>query len=712
MHTNIKNQFKTPLSFNDFEVLKEIGSGYFASVYRVRYKIDGQIYAIKRYDKSKDKKESELDYYREKAILYDLDKRGYPSIVKLYADFEDNVSRNLVMECVEGITLQKKRGNMNGYVPQNEVINILTQLLETLQFLHEKCNIIHRDIKPSNIIIQKDNKIKLLDFGISVYMENLDQNLVSKKSVRGELNYVAPEILMKFYGSPTDYDYKMDIFSLGFTMYSFMNPTNNEDEVNLPQITIKNKGSHERQDLFIQNNFYEPWLIDFVELLYDNDQMIRPSAADALKLLKKFQTNPQTTYLFNKLKYNNRQENVKNINLIFRRMDSNAVNSMSNVAPISNPMVNSAQQMNNMFNTNMPSINLHRINSVEIQKKNRMEPIFLNNNMGKENRVISSMKSLLQVLYHLDNMNYIKAQILSLFSNTKIDYSPFFIHYFYQILNNVQPANCGQLINQVNYTQYINQFIQRVFIKNKSGISGTRPIILFYMITSIIRDDFLNIPYFNGYQNNIFDYMIQSNFSILNNLIPMTNPLVYNSVSQAIYNFKNNYKGHFVDNFYFFILSVSTCPNCNNLFGVRTQLSQFLQLEVKNPQNNISDLVSYYFCPKLGYGNYNCQNCGLKGQKTKKIYCLNLPNYLILEFEDKNAVNFSDNIFVPLFNGNNITYQFSSCIYKIKKNDISDFVAVFKIGNNYYFYSDDKIEQCPKEYINLQCPSLAIYIKK
>lgn len=712
MHTNIKNQFKTPLSFNDFEVLKEIGSGYFASVYRVRYKIDGQIYAIKRYDKSKDKKESALDYYREKAILYDLNKRGYPSIVKLYADFEDNVSRNLVMECVEGITLQKKRGNMNGYVPQNEVINILTQLLETLQFLHEKCNIIHRDIKPSNIIIQKDNKIKLLDFGISVYMENLDQNLVSKKSVRGELNYVAPEILMKFYGSPTDYDYKMDIFSLGFTMYSFMNPTNNEDEVNLPQITIKNKGSHERQDLFIQNNFYEPWLIDFVELLYDNDQMIRPSAADALKLLKKFQTNPQTTYLFNKLKYNNRQENVKNINLIFRRMDSNAVNSMSNVAPIPNPMVNSAQQMNNMFNTNMPSSNLHRINSVEIQKKNRMEPIFLNNNMGKENRVISSMKSLLQVLYHLDNMNYIKAQILSLFSNTKIDYSPFFIHYFYQILNNVQPVNCGQLINQVNYTQYINQFIQRVFIKNKSGISGTRPIILFYMITSIIRDDFLNIPYFNGYQNNIFDYMIQSNFSILNNLIPMTNPLVYNSVSQAIYNFKNNYKGHFVDNFYFFILSVSTCPNCNNLFGVRTQLSQFLQLEVKNPQNNISDLVSYYFCPKLGYGNYNCQNCGLKGQKTKNIYCLNLPNYLILEFEDKNAVNFSDNIFVPLFNGNNITYQFSSGIYKIKKNDISDFVAVFKTGNNYYFYSDDKIEQCPKEYINLQCPSLAIYIKK
>jgi hypothetical protein len=329
--------------------------------------------------------------------------------------------------------------------------------------------------------------------------------------------------------------------------------------------------------------------------------------------------------------------------------------------------------------------------------------------MGKENRVVSSMKSLLQVLYRLDNMNYIKAQIFSLFSNSQIDYSPFFIHYFHQILNNVQPVSCGQLINQVNYTQYINQFIQKVFINNKSGISGTRPIILFYMITSIMRDEFLNNPFFNNYQNIIFDYMIQNNFIILNNLIPMQNPLIYNSISQAIINFKNNFKGPFVDNFYFFILSVSRCPNCNNLFGVRTQVSQFVPLDVKNPQNNISDLVNYYFCEKLGYGNYSCQICGLQGQKKKRLYCLNLPNYLILEFEDKNLVNFSDNIFVPLFNGNMFTYQFSSCIYKFKKNDISDFVAVFKYGNDYYFYSDDKIEQRPKEFINSQCPSLAIY---
>ena len=709
MHTNIKNQFKTPLSFNDFEVLKEIGSGYFASVYRVRYKIDGQIYAIKRYDKSKDKKESELDYYREKAILYDLNKRGYPSIVKLYADFEDNVSRNLVMECVEGITLQKKRGNMNGYVPQNEVINILTQLLETLQFLHEKCNIIHRDIKPSNIIIQKDNKIKLLDFGISVYMKNLDPNLVSKKSVKGELHYVAPEILMKFYGSPTDYDYKMDIFSLGFTMYSFMNPTNNEDEVNLPQITIKNKGSHERQDLFIQNNFYEPWLIDFVESLYCKDQNKRPMAAEALNLLQQFQTNPNCTHIFNNLKNKNRENNINNMNVLFSRRDSsNVINNIHKFnTSVPNQMSSSVQQINNFPNTAMP---IQRMNSSIIPTLNRVEPIFLTNDMGQEIGILSSMKSLLQVLYHLDRMSFIQAQILSLFIDTRIDYSKYFIHSFQQMLNNVHPKNCNQIqINQVYYTQIVNDFIRKVFIYNNSGISGTRPIILFYMITSIIKENFLQ--YFNSYQNKLLDYIINNNFIPLNNIIPMTtNPKIYNQISKLIYEFKNNFKGPLVDNFYFFILIVSRCTICKNILGIRTRGVQFLQLDVPNPQNNITDLINNYFSFNES-GNKYCEYCKLNRQKMKRLYCLNLPNYLILELEDKNSVNFNSNIMLPLFDGTMCSYQYESCIYKLKINNITDFVSVFRSGNNYFFYSDDKIGPYNQAYMNLQCPSLAIYKK-
>ena len=696
MHTNIKNQFKTPLSFNDFEVLKEIGSGYFASVYRVRYKIDGQIYAIKRYDKSKDKKESELDYYREKAILYDLNKRGYPSIVKLYADFEDNVSRNLVMECVEGITLQKKRGNMNGYVPQNEVINILTQLLETLQFLHEKCNIIHRDIKPSNIIIQKDNKIKLLDFGISVYMENLDQNLVSKKSVRGELNYVAPEILMKFYGSPTNYDYKMDIFSLGFTMYSFMNPSNNENEINLPKKTERKNKNITRKDLYINNTSYEPWLIKFVTFLYHKDQFVRPSAARALEILQKLQFDPNYNYNFESI---NNQTNINNMNVLFSRQDSsNVINNMNNFnTTIPNAMSNSVQQINTMMpSNNVPHSSVQRVNT--FSTLNGIEPLFLNAEMGQEIKVLSSMKSLLQVLLRLDGMDYIQAQTMSLFTDMNIDYSKYFIYSYYLIPNQVA---------QVIYNQNVNEFIRKVFLNNNSGISGNRPIILFYMIISILKDDFLR--YFNHYQNHILDHIIQNNFMSLNSIIPMTDPTIYNSISQQIFEFKNKYKGPLVDNFYFLILSVSRCSRCNNLFGIRTLVTRFLQLDVKNPQNNILDLINNYFA--IQNGLKNCNKCGIQVQKMKKLYLLNAPNYLVLEFEDKNFVNFNSNIMLPLFNGMMCQYEYVSAIYKLKINNITDFVAVFKYNNNLFFYSDDKICSCPQDYINSQCPSLAIFKK-
>ena len=196
---------------------------------------------------------------------------------------------------------------------------------------------------------------------------------------------------------------------------------------------------------------------------------------------------------------------------------------------------------------------------------------------------------------------------------------------------------------------------------------------------------------------------------ILNSIIPMTDPTIYNSISKQIFEFKNKYKGPLVDNFYFFILSVSRCSQCYNLFGIRTQVAQFLQLDVKNPQNNILDLINNYFA--IQNGLKYCNKCGLQVQKMKKLYVLNAPEYLILEFEDNNCVNFNSDIILPLFNGMMCQYEYVSAIYKLKINNIIDFVAVFKYKNNLFFYSDDKIVSCPQGYMNSPCPSLAIFKK-
>ena len=160
----------------------------------------------------------------------------------------------------------------------------MNQLLETLAYLHDTCHIMNRDIKPDNIMIDKDNNIKIIDFGLAAYLVHQNRHLVSNKSLKGAKKFGAPEII--FCPPPLNYDYKIDVFSLGFTIYSLMNPSK-EGKINLPQETTGSIQNVKRIDNNLVNTFYDAWLIDFVKLLYENDHNKRPTAASALELLKK-----------------------------------------------------------------------------------------------------------------------------------------------------------------------------------------------------------------------------------------------------------------------------------------------------------------------------------------------------------------------------------------------------------------------------------------
>ena len=133
-----------------------------------------------------------------------------------------------------------------------------------------------------------------------------------------------------------------------------------------------------------------------------------------------------------------------------------------------------------------------------------------------------------------------------------------------------------------------------------------------------------------------------------------------------------------------------------------------MQLAVPNKLNNIKELLDDFFTPESASGNYNCKKCGAQGQKLTHKYCLNLPNYLFLELEDRNKIFFSEKIVVPLYNGQYYNYQFYACIFKRKINDIASFGAVLNVGNGYYLYSDDRVISYSSN-ITLDCPSLALY---
>ena len=169
---NNQKYFNKPLSIQDFEFMGNSGGGQHGTVFKAKYKYDQNqtFYALKRIPQSRFLKnpnekenQNEIDYLREKTILYDLTKRDCPNVIKLYGDFEDSQYRYLVLEYFQGKGLNKLKDNFNpnGYVSEAKVIIILTKLLETLKFLHNECKIIHRDIKPDNIMIDSNNNIKL-----------------------------------------------------------------------------------------------------------------------------------------------------------------------------------------------------------------------------------------------------------------------------------------------------------------------------------------------------------------------------------------------------------------------------------------------------------------------------------------------------------------------------------------------------------------------
>ena len=89
----------------------------------------------------------------------------HPNIVNVYDVGEDDTLHYIVMELIDGITL-KKYIEKKGPLPVKEAVSIAIQVSQGIEAAHNN-NIIHRDIKPQNIMISREGKVKVTDFGIA-----------------------------------------------------------------------------------------------------------------------------------------------------------------------------------------------------------------------------------------------------------------------------------------------------------------------------------------------------------------------------------------------------------------------------------------------------------------------------------------------------------------------------------------------------------------
>lgn len=192
-----------------YEVLEQIGSGGMSDVYKAMCHKLNRLVAIKVLKEEFSQDSGFVSKFQLEAQA--AGRLSHPNIVNVFDVVDEGSIHYIVMELIEGITLKNyiaKKGALEG----KEAVGIGISVAQGIAAAHEQ-GIVHRDIKPQNIIIAKDGKVKVADFGIAkaVSAETLNVNAV------GSVHYISPEQARGGYS-----DTRSDIYSLGITMYEMV----------------------------------------------------------------------------------------------------------------------------------------------------------------------------------------------------------------------------------------------------------------------------------------------------------------------------------------------------------------------------------------------------------------------------------------------------------------------------------------------------------
>ena len=189
------------------EKIKVLGKGAFGVVYLVKNNETDILYALKKTNLNN------FDSYINEINI--LKKFDHINIVKFHENYKKNNYYNILLEYIDGGTLESKINlKIKHYKKFNndEIKKYITQLSDGLKYIHS-FKIIHRDVKPSNLLLTKQNILKISDFGVSREyntMENI-------KTFIGTPYYLAPEMVCGY-----KYNNKVDYWALGCILYELV----------------------------------------------------------------------------------------------------------------------------------------------------------------------------------------------------------------------------------------------------------------------------------------------------------------------------------------------------------------------------------------------------------------------------------------------------------------------------------------------------------
>ncbi|KAI0504679.1 hypothetical protein KFK09_015631 [Dendrobium nobile] len=205
--STIGQSLPTP-SFSDLERIRRIGSGSGGTVYMVRHRTTGRIFALKViYGNHEDAVRRQI--CREIEILRTADN---PFVVRCHGMYDHAGEIQILLEFMDGGSLDGKKISSERFLAE-----VAHQILTGLAYLHRQ-KIVHRDIKPSNLLINAARQVKIADFGVS---RILAQTMDPCNSSVGTIAYMSPERINTDLNHGIYDGYAGDIWSFGLSILEF-----------------------------------------------------------------------------------------------------------------------------------------------------------------------------------------------------------------------------------------------------------------------------------------------------------------------------------------------------------------------------------------------------------------------------------------------------------------------------------------------------------
>ena len=282
---------------NNYNIIDNIGNGSFGSVFKCINNIDQQTYALKIIKLSPKKYETIL---REVRLMSSFD---HPNIIKYYCSWIDynkidlveydseseydtytNSNQIIPLNYLENyylyIQMELCKKSLSNYLEitpfdYNVRLFIFKSIVNGLNYLHNN-NIIHRDLKPSNILFDKNNNIKITDFGMSIKQLDSNKDNTIGSDLFGTYLYSAPELLKDNY-----YSIYSDIYSLGIILFELLNSFITIMEKNIEINSLKDTQNY-GEDFASKYKFES----EFILKLIDMNHTQRLSTSEILTSIK------------------------------------------------------------------------------------------------------------------------------------------------------------------------------------------------------------------------------------------------------------------------------------------------------------------------------------------------------------------------------------------------------------------------------------------